>query len=237
MNKEDWSNSWKKHLEGYLKGRPRTGIFTRAYAKGIRSSLELGCGSGRDSIYLAQNGIDAVATDYEPSVIGRLQEQLKDYPVKFRVADAFNLPFNDNSFDLVFHNGLFVLFDDDRDIINMLREQQRVSKKYIVVLVHNKNNGQLVAKFNAMAPSDPVYNIRFFTKDDLVRMIQSSQLNVRNIRYLKFGGKADALNHRWFKKVIPNLLFPFRIFWIPRLYQWQRWEKTERIACLIELKK
>jgi ubiquinone/menaquinone biosynthesis C-methylase UbiE len=237
MNKEDWSNSWKKHLETYLKGRPRTGIFVRAHVKGIASTLELGCGSGRDSIYLAQNGFDAVATDYEPSVISKLQEQLKDYPVRFCVADAFDLPFQDNSFDLVFHNGLFVLFDRNQDIVNMLCEQQRVSKRYVLILVHNKDNRQLVDRFKAVAPSDPVYDIRFFTKDDLKQIVQSSHINVRNIRYLKFGGKADALNHRWFKKIIPNLLYLFRNFWIPRLYQWQRWKKTERIACLIELQK
>lgn len=237
MNKEGWSNSWKKHLETYLKGQPRTGIFSKAYAKGIVSSLELGCGSGRDSVYLAQKGIDAVASDYEPTLISKLQEKMKDCPVKFCVADAFHLPYQDHTFDLVFHNGLFIYFDNNQDIITMIREQERVSKKYVFVLVHNKDNHKLVAKFKERALSDPIYAIRFFTKEELKQIVQSAQIKTKCIRYLKFGGKADILNHRWFKKIIPNLFYPFREYWIPRLYQRQRWEKTERIACLIELKK
>jgi ubiquinone/menaquinone biosynthesis C-methylase UbiE len=237
MNREQWSNSWKKHLETYQKGRPRTGIFAGAYAKGIVSSLELGCGSGRDSVYLAQNGVEAVASDYEPSVIGILKDQFKDGPVKFCVADAFDLPFRDNTFDLVFHNGLFVLFNQDQDLIRMLREQQRVSGKYILILVHNKDNRRLVAKFGALAPADPIHDIRFFTRNEVAQIVRSSGIKIKHVRYLKFGGKADAFHRRWFRKIIPNLLYPFRHFWIPRLYQRQRWKNTERIACLIELQK
>lgn len=235
MDKENWSLAWEKHLENYLKAPARTGIFAKVYAKGITSSLELGCGSGRDSIFLSQKGISAVATDYEPTVICKLQERFKDYSVKFCIADAFDLPFHGNTFDLVFHNGFFILFNSNYDVINLIHEQKRVSKKYILILVHNKINRRLVTEFEALAPSDPVYNIRFFTKEELDQIVKSAQIKFKSIRYFKFGGKYDAFYDKWIKKIIPNLLYSFREYFIPRLYQLQRWEKTERIACLIEL--
>jgi ubiquinone/menaquinone biosynthesis C-methylase UbiE len=235
MNKEDWSNSWKKHLANYLKAPSRTGIFVKTYAKGIASSIELGCGSGRDSVYLAHKGIDAVAVDYESLVIRNLQEMFKDYPVKFCEADAFALPFPDHKFDLVFHNGLLIYFNKDTDIINLILEQKRVAKKYILILVHNGTNNRLVAEFETLASSDPVYDIRFFAKNVLSQIIKAAQIDAKSVRYLKFGGRFDVFYSRWIKKVIPNLLYPFREYLIPRMYQWQRWKKTERIACLIEL--
>jgi len=232
MDKKEWSTSWEKHLENYLKAPARTGIFAKAYLKGVASSLELGCGSGRDSIYLARYGIEAIATDYEPTVIGKLQEQFKDsnLPVKFREADAFNLPFQDHKFDLVFHNGLFIYFNNNQDIINMLYEQKRISQKYILILAHNKTNSRLVTQFEALSQSDSIYDIRFFTKEELYQIVKSSQINAKSIQFLKFGGRFDK-----FYEIFKKFKISFFERWIPYLYQWQRWKKTERIACLIEL--
>ena len=233
MNQKDWAIAWQKHLTGYLSGEPRTGIFIKYLTKKIKSSLELGCGSGRDSIYLSKKGVSAIATDYEPVVIGTLQEKFKDLDVKFCVADALNLAFPDKSFDLVFHNGLFVLFGDD-EIFTMLKEQERVSRKYILILVHNKENQKLINSFAEKAPDDPVFNIRFFYRDDIDSLVEQSGIKYKRKTYYKFGGKADILNYK-ILRFLPNILYPFRKWWTPRLYQFQPWEKTERIGCLLEI--
>jgi ubiquinone/menaquinone biosynthesis C-methylase UbiE len=50
--------------------------------------------------------------------------------VTFKKADAFNLPFDDDSFDVCFSQGFFEHFADD-DIRKLLWEQLRVSRKVL----------------------------------------------------------------------------------------------------------
>ena len=50
--------------------------------------------------------------------------------VIFQIADAHNLPFNNDSFDLCFSQGFFEHFDDE-DIIKLIQEQLRVAKVII----------------------------------------------------------------------------------------------------------
>ncbi len=51
--------------------------------------------------------------------------------VTFKKADAFNLPFDDDSFDVCFLQGFFKHFADD-DIGKLLGEQLRFSRKVVL---------------------------------------------------------------------------------------------------------
>lgn len=231
MDKADWKESWKEHLNNYLNGVPRTGIFIKSLFRSVKKTLELGCGSSRDSIFLAKNKINATATDYEEETISFLNNQFKSDYLNYEVADAFNLPKADKSFELVFHNGLFVLFNDDDQIIKMLKEQCRVSKKYILIFVHNVKNKRLQELFKQKKINDKIYDIRFFGKDEFLKIIKNSDISCKQIRFLKFGGKFDLLYN----------MFPYRYFSlmlefiVPRLYQIQRWSRTERVVCVLEV--
>ena len=232
MDRNDWAESWKKHLSEYSSGIPRTGIFIKSYVKGIKTSLELGCGSARDSIMLALKGIDVTASDYEPSLIEALKEMHKDKNVVFSVVDAFDTKFKPDFFDLVFHNGLYVLFNDN-EIVSMLKEHARISAKYLLILVHNGKNLQQKKLFAKKAETDPVFNIKFFEIENLKKLLQLSDLHYKKVEFYKFGGKADIFFSKKLKGV-PNILYPIREKIIPKLYQLQTWKKTERIALLIK---
>ncbi|MCL2073549.1 MAG: class I SAM-dependent methyltransferase [Marinilabiliaceae bacterium] len=233
MEKQEWAEIWTNHLPCYSGGVPRAGIYIKTFLKGLKSSLEVGCGSARDSIYLSTKKIKAIASDYEPKLISILQENHKNELVDFQVVDAFMMPFDDKSFDLVFHNGLFVYFDDN-DIVKLIHEQVRIASKYILIMVHNKHNIKQQNTFAKNAKTDSLYNIRFFDIESLEKVINLSGIKYKSIKYCKFGGKADMF---WMKKLkgIPNFIYLFRNFLIPRLYRFQSWKITERIACIIEL--
>jgi len=237
MNQDDWYKSWQIHLEQYLKAPPRTGIFIHSFFPSIRNSLEIACGSSRDSIYLAKKGINATASDYESKVITNLQKRFSFPHLEYQQADAFHLTFDDATFDMVFHNGFFIYFHNDKEIHAMLREQARVSRKHIVFFIHNKLNTSLVNRFAELAPTDPIYNIRFFDPDEIENIVKSSSINDYSVKILKFGGQFDLFFAKRIKRLIPNILYPFREKVIPKLYQHQPWGKTERIACHIKLKK
>lgn len=232
-DKEDWWEIWQHHLSEYLKSVPRAGIFINEYFPSVRKILEVACGSSKDSIYLAKKGFLVIATDYEKRLINYLKERFRYPNLLYLPADAFKLPFKDDAFDLVFHNGFFVLFNKNEDIYELLKEQARVSKKFILFFVHNKLNSNLVQNFSKLALSDRLYKIRFFEPKEVLEIINHSEIKPRVVKIMKFGGPFDV----FFSKKSLKLLYPLTAKIIPKLYQIQAWEKTERIACLIELNK
>ena len=234
MDEQAWANSWKEHLASYQRKAPRTGYFVRTLLPDIGSALELGCGSGRDSAYLATKGYRATASDYEPDLIDRLAEANTMPGLTFKQADAFNLPFDDDSYDLVFHNGLIVLFDDDEQIKRLLSEQRRVARKYLLIIAHNDRNTALKQRFARLAQDDPIYRIRFFDPDTVAALARTAVTDARQIRLLKFGGRVDALSNPR-PRGLRNPFAQAAGSVVPSMYQWLPWSRVERVACLVAL--
>lgn len=87
--------------------------------------MEVGAGSGRDSLELARRGSRVVVLDYVRTSFVVIRKQadalgLKVHPV---CADARRMPFRGGTFALVFHQGLMEHF---RDPLPLLRENGRV---------------------------------------------------------------------------------------------------------------
>jgi len=237
MNAADWGRSWEKHLAQYLSAPPRSAYFIKSRIPDFSSTLEIGCGSSRDSLFFSQVGVNAYAMDYNYFILDRIKNKsaAMNTNVRYLQADGFSLPFRDKSFDLVFHNGFFVLFHDDNDIVKLLREQCRVARKWIVFFVHNSLNKKLVKKFSNLALSDSLYNIRFFSPNEIEAIVKKTDTDFASFNIEKFGGYFDVLYASKIKKILPNLLFPLRKSIVPFLYQAQNWKNTERIICLIKL--
>jgi ubiquinone/menaquinone biosynthesis C-methylase UbiE len=99
-----------------------------------RRVLEVGAGSGRDSVRLAAAGAIAVVLDYSmPSLhtARAVAEREGVRPLLVR-ADALRLPFRDGTFDVVFHQGLLEHFRDPQPL---LRENVRVLAPDALLLV------------------------------------------------------------------------------------------------------
>ena len=66
--------------------------------------LDVGCGLGTDSIYLARQGFDVSASDISQTAIfeARLRTQEANVKIEFWVSSALKLPFKDENFDLIF---------------------------------------------------------------------------------------------------------------------------------------
>jgi len=198
-----------------------------------KSSLEIACGSGRDSNYLANSGFRTYALDYEPNLLKTINT-IDNNKVYFLCSDAFNLPFHDKALDISFHNGFYVLFNDNDALTNLLLEQVRVTKKGVIIIVHNKKNKNLVQTFIKASINDPLYNIRFFNPNELLSIINQSNINYKNITLYKFGGYLDLFFRKKIKG-IPNILYQLIKKFSFHTYQLQSWEQTERIVCLLEL--
>lgn len=91
--------------------------------------LEVGAGTGRDSAQLARLGARVQVLDFADSslrIVSELKSSEKLDNLTLVRGDAFNAPFLDGTFDIVFHQGLAEHF---RDPLPLLRENHRILKK------------------------------------------------------------------------------------------------------------
>lgn len=70
-----------------------------------KEAIDLGCGTGRNTLYLAEHSYHITGVDFAESVLEKFRNNLKDNPqadniVLKQVNLAEKLPFADNSFDL-----------------------------------------------------------------------------------------------------------------------------------------
>lgn len=91
--------------------------------------IDLGCGRGSSSIFLARNyGCHVVGVDIDEGLLSEAREAAKrnnlDEMTEFRYADIENLTFEDNIFDGAVSQAVLVFTDKDR----ALREVTRVVK-------------------------------------------------------------------------------------------------------------
>lgn len=108
-----------------------------AKTKGLRV-LEIGCGMGTDGAQFAKAGADYTGVDLTEAAIelARKRFELSGLRGEFRVADAEQLDFPDESFDLVYSHGVL---HHTPDISAAVREIHRVLKpggRAIVMLYH-----------------------------------------------------------------------------------------------------
>jgi SAM-dependent methyltransferase len=95
--------------------------------------LEVGAGSGRDGIALADRGASVVSLDYSlPSLRLIKGKSSGSGTLAVCCGDAFALPFADGTFDVVFHQGLLEHFRNPSDLIV---ENARVLKPGGLILV------------------------------------------------------------------------------------------------------
>ena len=91
--------------------------------------LDAGCGTGKLASFWLNEGYDVLGVDISDSALAIT----KNKGVRVMKADILKgLPFEDNSFDLVYSDGLLEHFVDPEPI---LTELFRVSKKYVLTFV------------------------------------------------------------------------------------------------------
>jgi SAM-dependent methyltransferase len=84
-----------------------------------RRVLEVGAGSGRDSLEIARWGARVVLLDYAMSAFDVIRPQAKAAAVRVHCVcgDALRPPFREGTFALVFHQGLLEHFRDPRPLL------------------------------------------------------------------------------------------------------------------------
>lgn len=105
MVPRDWENIYREKGDLGFKVLPRIKKASVIFkAKGYKKILDLGCGTGRHSIFLAKQGFHVYATDMSPTALKITSEKANSLGLRnihFQQHDMRNIPFPDGFFDAV----------------------------------------------------------------------------------------------------------------------------------------
>lgn len=106
-------------------------------ARGLKV-LEIGCGLGTDGAQFAEAGADYTGVDLTDAAVelARKRFELFNLPGKFETADAENLPFADESFDLVYSHGVLHHTPETAKAIKEIHRVLRPRGRAVVMLYH-----------------------------------------------------------------------------------------------------
>lgn len=180
----------------------------KKYMKGGEKILDLGCGNGRLFELFKNRNVKYTGVDTSVEFIERAKEKYGDY---FVVANAFNLPFPDNSFDSIWAIAFFHHIPSKHLRLKVFKEIKRVLKKdgkiiatcwnfyqlhYLRILLKftfRKLFGLSRLDFKDVLLSPKKLKIQryyhAFTKKELKKLFQKAGFKIEELRYLKRNGK------------------------------------------------
>ena len=173
---DEWTQEWMRERTAQSHA-----FFFVPYLSRGNTLLDCGCGPGSITLDLAHFlrdgqviGIDIEPNQIEAARAEQAQQGLTN--VSFEVADAYNLPFPDGSFDAVFAHALLMHL---REPLVAMREMRRVLKPGGVVGISDPDFGTVLC-----APSSPLLDEVNLL---LVKMLEhngASPYYARNLRSL-----------------------------------------------------
>jgi ubiquinone/menaquinone biosynthesis C-methylase UbiE len=108
-----------------------------AGARGLKV-LEIGCGLGTDGAQFAKAGADYTGVDLTDAAVelARRHFAISGLQGRFRTADAENLEFENESFDLVYSHGVLHHTPDTTRAVHEIRRVLRPGGRAVVMLYH-----------------------------------------------------------------------------------------------------
>lgn len=143
-----------------------------------KSVLEIGCGVGLDAYAMTQKGMQVTAVDLTEVGIETVKSRFKEegLTAEFKVADACELPFADNTFDYVYSFGVLHHVADTQKAINEVYRVLKPGGKAKIMLYHRRSLNELVHRMLKVPFEDrdeicPV--VRRYTKDEVKHLFAS----------------------------------------------------------------
>jgi len=123
-----WEDAYKS-TPPWDVGRPQPAFVELLRARELNKGrvLDVGCGTGENALYLAENGFSVSGVDLSTRAIAaaRAKTAERSLEADFRAGNALSLEFRDNTFDNIIDSGLFHTFTD-HDRPAFTREMARV---------------------------------------------------------------------------------------------------------------
>ena len=190
-----WESYWHRHPhsdESYSTGERLAREILADGAVAGATVLEVGAGSGRDTLGLVRAGACGVVLDYSPASLAlvRARARSQGLAVQLVRADALATPFRDGAFAVVFHQGLLEHFSDEA-IYKLLDEQLRVAK-FVVLSVPNN-----------LYPKQDFGDERLMSKEEWENLLSKKYQIVESFEYNPF--TQIILGGRFIRKIFNTM--------------------------------
>ena len=147
-NGEEWEQIYRDYPLnelGWELGKPRP-ILREYVEKGLikkGKALDICCGAGTNTVYLAEKGFEVTGIDISPTAIEYAKKKAAQAKVHvtFRVQNFLELPFDDGEFDFVFDMGCFhhVKVEDRPSFINGVHSVLKKGGSYMLTCFSYRN--------------------------------------------------------------------------------------------------
>jgi SAM-dependent methyltransferase len=210
-NKNYWNERWEK--SGVDIGKFKNlDIYPIKYTNLVvdnknQKILEAGCGAGRLFFHYKNLGYDIEGIEYSKIAVENIIKA--DKSAKVIQGNVCNMPYNDNSFDVLLALGLYHNFEDGNILNEAIKESSRVLKRGGKILasvrVDNFENN-LIEFIVKMQNKDKKFN-KFhkaqFNKKDIEKLFKKYFLEIEEVYYARnvsFLFKFDIFRKKELKK-------------------------------------
>jgi methyl halide transferase len=141
---QEWEEKYEKGERPWDVGEPEEELVRFAESNPLKPGsnvLELGCGTGTDSIYLARKGFNVVGIDFSPSAIKEAEEKAREEHLEehchFYLKDACGLSSMKNKFDFAYDKTCFDNIDSAKrtDYIRSVRSVLEPNAKFLLLSI------------------------------------------------------------------------------------------------------
>ena len=180
----EYKDIWNKNHIEFFTGTIKYDNWLETYLDIIKSCkkavIDLGCGTGNNTLYLIERGKSVIACDFAEEAIKIVNENIPSVKTKqFDMKD--NFPFDDNVTDLVIADLClhYFSFEETKNILNKIK-RILVNNGYLIFRVNSindVNNGAM----QGIEIEKHYYEVegmkkRFFDKDDLLNFFKDFEI-------------------------------------------------------------
>lgn len=178
VENKTWDKKWDELFFSYQQDL-RHAYYINALLSYNNSILEIAAGSFRDMAFLNALGYDCYGCDFSLKSVQSAKEYFPHLSKKIFELNAFSLGEIGRYFDVTYHNGFWVLYEDDEILRSLYDIQKSITKKFMIITVHNGHNKDFKNYFLEKQKLDNLYAIRFFEIDEFLNIFNLSRKEVQ----------------------------------------------------------
>lgn len=143
-------------------------------------ALDIGCGGGRDSVYMFKNGVNIIGIDFSENMIRNAKEKTPD--IEYVQMDFEDMRFDDETFDGTWANASLHHVPKER-LTPVLDKIHGLLKPDGIFFSINKHGNFDGMRKNSKFGKNVVRHFSFYRPDELSEMIKAAGFSIEEISF------------------------------------------------------
>ncbi|NJE25547.1 class I SAM-dependent methyltransferase [Thermococcus sp. MV5] len=165
---DDW---YKTKVGQYVNRTEKKLVFSMIKSKNGKA-LDLGCGTGNYTLELYTRGFDVVGVDLSEEMLKIARKKLPR--VKFIRANAYSLPFKENTFDLVLTITMFEFIHKPELALNEIYRVLRPGGEVVIGTMNGKSFWFIFKRIKSLFEETAYRYARFYTPSELESLMKGA---------------------------------------------------------------